>query len=80
VCYATDGVTDLIKNGENGFMVEPGEHAALAARVTALLKDEPQRKALGAAAASSIGPEFDIDGMVRSQEALYERLAHEHGA
>jgi glycosyltransferase involved in cell wall biosynthesis len=80
VCYATDGVTDLIRNGENGFMVEPGDHAALAARVTALLKDEPQRKALGGAAASSIGPEFDIDGMVRSQEALYERLAHERGA
>lgn len=80
VCYATDGVTDMIKNGENGFMVEPGDHAALAGRVTALLKDEALRKTLGAAAAASIGPEFDIDGMVRSQEALYERLADERGA
>ncbi len=80
VCYATDGVTDMIRNGENGFMVEPGDHAALAGRVTALLKDESLRKTLGAVAASSIGPEFDIDGMVRSQEALYERLTHERGA
>lgn len=79
VCYATDGVTDMIRNGENGFMVEPGDHAALAARVTALLKDEALRKALAAAAAASVGPEFDIDGMVRSQEALYERLTHERG-
>lgn len=74
VCYATDGVTDLITDGVNGFLVEPGDHGALAARVTSLLKDEPRRRALGAAAAASIGPEFDIDGMVRSQEALYERL------
>ncbi|MDD5303132.1 MAG: glycosyltransferase family 4 protein [Elusimicrobia bacterium] len=74
VCYATDGVTDLISDGVNGFLVEPGDHGALAARVTSLLNDEPRRKALGAAAAASIGPEFDIDGMVRSQEALYERL------
>lgn len=74
VCYATDGVTDLIKDGENGFLVEPGDHAALAERVTALLQDEPLRKRLGAAAAASIGPEFDIDGMVRAQEALYARL------
>lgn len=74
VCYATDGVVDLIKNGENGFTVEPGDHVALAARVTELLKDEALRRRLGAAAAAAIGPEFDIDGMVRAQEALYERL------
>jgi glycosyltransferase involved in cell wall biosynthesis len=74
VCYATDGVTDLIQDGVNGFLVEPGDHAALAARVSALLKDEPRREALGAAAAAAIGPEFDIGGMVRSQEALYEGL------
>ena len=73
VCYATDGIVDLIKDGENGFMVEPGNHRALATRVIALLKDEPRRKTLGAAAAAAIGPEFDIDGMVRAQEALYER-------
>ncbi|MBI2789514.1 MAG: glycosyltransferase family 4 protein [Elusimicrobia bacterium] len=74
VCYATDGVTDLVKDGENGFQVEPGDHAALAGRVAALLRDEPLRRRLGAAAAASIGPEFDIDGMVRAQEALYDRL------
>lgn len=77
VCYATDGVTDLIEDGVNGFRVEPGDFAALAARVTALLKDEALRSRLGAAAAAAIGPEFDIDGMVRSQEALYERLLAE---
>lgn len=74
VCYATDGVLDLIKSGENGFTVEPGDHAALAARVIELLKDETLRRRLGEAAAAAIGPEFDIDGMVRAQEALYERL------
>lgn len=74
VCYATDGVVDLIREGENGHAVEPGDHAALAAKVVALLKDETARKRLGAAAAAAIGPEFDIDGMVLAQEALYSRL------
>lgn len=78
VCYATDGVVDLLKDGENGFLIKPGDHAALAARVALLLKDEPLRRKLGSAAAASIGPEFDIDGMVRSQEALYDRLLTEH--
>lgn len=74
VCYATDGVVDVLKDGENGFLVEPGNHRALGTRVLALLRDEPLRLRLGAAARASIGPEFDIDGMVRSQEALYGRL------
>lgn len=73
VCYATDGVTDLIQDGVNGYLIEPGDHRALAERVSALLKDKPGRKAIGAAAAA-LGPEFDIDGMVRAQETLYERL------
>jgi glycosyltransferase involved in cell wall biosynthesis len=77
-CYAVDGVIDLIVDGVNGYLVEPGDHCALAERVTALLKDEPTRQKMGAAAAAAIGPEFDIDGMVRSQEALYGRLLARH--
>jgi|CXWL01.1.fsa_nt_gi glycosyltransferase involved in cell wall biosynthesis len=77
VCYATDGVVDLLKDGENGFLIRPGDHAALAAQVKRLLKDEPLRRKLGTAASASIGPEFDIDEMVRAQETLYERLLAE---
>lgn len=74
VCYATDGVTDLLRDGENGFLVAPGDVDAFAGRLVELLTDSALRRRLGAAAAASIGPEFDIDGMVRAQEALYERL------
>lgn len=80
VCYATDGVTDLLEDGVNGFLIEPGDHAALAAKTAALLKDDAARKKLGAAAAAAVGPEFDIDGMVRVQEALYARLLEAHGS
>ncbi|UPT72422.1 MAG: glycosyltransferase [Elusimicrobiota bacterium] len=74
VCYATDGVADLVADGRTGLSVAPGDAAALAAGIVRLLGDEPLRARLGAAAAAAIGPEFDIDGMVRSQEALYDRL------
>ena len=74
VCYAVDGVVDLIRDGENGFLVEPGDIAAFAERLVSLLSDEGLRRRLGAAAARRIGPEFDIDGMVRTQEKLYNHL------
>ncbi len=75
VCYATDGVVDVLRDGENGFLVPPGDVDAFARRLALLLEDAPLRRRLGAAAASSIGPEFDVDAMVRAQENLYERLA-----
>jgi glycosyltransferase involved in cell wall biosynthesis len=78
VCYATDGVKDLIRDGENGFLVPQGDVSALAGRVGELLQDAALRKRQGAAAAAAIGPEFDIDGMVRQQEALYLKLLGKH--
>ena len=77
VCYATDGVVDVLRDGENGFLVPAGDVDAFADRLVMILTDADLRRRLGEAAARSIGPEFDIDGMVRAQEALYERLAGE---
>jgi glycosyltransferase involved in cell wall biosynthesis len=73
VCYATDGVVDVLRDGENGFLVPPRNVDALADRLVRVLGDADLRRRLGAAAAASIGPEFDIDGMVRAQEELYVR-------
>jgi glycosyltransferase involved in cell wall biosynthesis len=74
VCYATDGVVDVLREGENGFLVPAGDVDGFAERLVRLLEDAGLRRRLGAAAAASIGPEFDIDAMVRAQEDLYERL------
>lgn len=75
VCYATDGVSDLIKDGENGFLIPPGNVSLMAEKISLLIKDEPLRLRLGTRARESITPDFDIDNMVRAQERLYEALA-----
>ncbi len=74
VCYATDGVLDVLRDGVNGYCVPQGAVSAAAARVVELLKDDALRGRLGRAAAESIGPEFEISGMVAAQEALYDEL------
>ncbi|MBI5597965.1 MAG: glycosyltransferase [Elusimicrobia bacterium] len=76
-CYGADGVTDVLSDGENGVCVPPGDWELLAAGVVRLLQDPALRGRLGAAAAATIGPEFDIDGMVRSQERLLTELRAE---
>ncbi|TBR25667.1 glycosyltransferase family 1 protein [bacterium] len=73
-CYAVDGVRDLLVDGVNGFAAPAGDTARLADSVAKLLADPGLRRRFGDAAAAAIGPEFDIDGMVRRQEDLIERL------
>ena len=79
VCYATDGVADVIRDGVNGYSVPVGNVTALADRVIELLNDAALRKKIGAAARASIGPEFDIDLMVRAQEDLYAEELERRG-
>lgn len=74
VCYAADGVVDILQDGVNGYVVAPRDVNALSERVCALLEDAKLRGDMRQRAAASIGPEFDIDLMVRAQERLYDAL------
>jgi glycosyltransferase involved in cell wall biosynthesis len=74
VCYATDGVVDLLEDGKNGYAVPPRNVTALAEAVLKLLRDPKLRQTMGLSASQSVGPEFDIDHMVRAQERLYDSL------
>ncbi len=71
VCYATDGVTDILDDGVNGFPVPQGELGQLCSALARLLDDPQLRARLAAGAAATDLAEFDIDHMVRQQEELY---------
>lgn len=58
------GLSDLIVDGRNGVLVEPGDISAIADAITLLVNDEPHRSAIGAAARDtarghSVPPWFD---------------------
>ncbi len=73
VATRVDGIPEAIVDGRNGFLVEPGDIAASAARILQLLGDEPLRKAFGLAGQDHV-QEFDQDHMVAAQEQLYRQL------
>ena len=79
VCYRTDGVTDILKDGVNGFCPAQGDLDAFCAALSGLLGDAALRGKLAAGAAASDLREFDIDFMVRQQEDLYEELLAKKG-
>lgn len=80
VCYRTDGVTDILRDGVNGFSAEPGDLDAFCAALSGLLGDAGLRARLAAGAAATDLREFEIDYMVRQQEDLYAELLAKKGA
>ncbi len=78
VATGVDGSADILKDQETGIVCRPRDVDSLAAGVGRLLGD----RALGARlteAARACLSEFDIDAMVREQEALYLHLLRRHG-
>ena len=67
------GAAEVIQDGINGFLAEPGDVGTLAGRVIDLLTHPDTRKEMGERA-RSLPIQFDIREMVRQQEKEYERL------
>jgi glycosyltransferase involved in cell wall biosynthesis len=71
VANGVDGVNDVVINGSTGFLSRPLDPAQAAGFVVGLLADGKAARAMGEKGREFIGREFDIDEMVRQQEALY---------
>jgi glycosyltransferase involved in cell wall biosynthesis len=69
-----DGADEVIKDGANGYLVEPRDVIGVAKRVQRLLDDRDLRVAMGRRAAAGLPVEFDIYEMVRRLESEYDRL------
>jgi glycosyltransferase involved in cell wall biosynthesis len=75
-----DGVPEVVADGENGYLIDPFDVAALADRVSQLLTDAPLRARFGEASRARAKTRFHVDTMCREMLALYRRLLAERGA
>lgn len=67
VATRVDGADEIIEEGSNGFLLEPGDIKGMADRVIWWLEDARRREKI---VSRRLG-EFEIDLMVRKQEELY---------
>ncbi|HTB50442.1 MAG TPA: glycosyltransferase [Solirubrobacteraceae bacterium] len=74
VATRVGGNPDLIEDGEDGLLVEPGDHRALALAIGRLLRDRELGERLGAAARIRRRHEFTMEAMCQRLEALYSEL------
>lgn len=74
------GIPEVVKHGETGLLVPPGDTAALAGALTELTQSADARRRIGGAARLSVLPRFGVERYVSAVSALYERLLAKEAA
>jgi len=74
VATRTGGVPEIVEDGRNGLLVEPGNIGAFAAAIEAFLSDRPLQDRLRAAAAPSIA-RFEQDAVYGALEQILKAAA-----
>jgi len=80
VATRVGGVPDVIREGEDGFLVEPGDVDGLAERLARLAADPELRARLGAAGRARVIPRYSVERLVDDIDLLYRSLLASAGA
>jgi glycosyltransferase involved in cell wall biosynthesis len=71
------GVPRLIRDGDNGLLIDPGDTEGLAHALTRLLEDAGLRSRLGRAGRRTIEADYSFDARMQKFRALYDQLLGE---
>lgn len=78
VATTAGGISEVMVDGETGFLVPPRDERAMAEKLVRLLKDRTLRERMGQAALARARDRFTVERMVEGTAAVYERLTAAH--
>ncbi len=76
VASRVGGILDLVNEGQNGFLAEPGDEKGLAIAIKKLLEDKKMRDEMGKKG-REMAQGFSVEKMVEKIDVLYEALLNE---
>jgi glycosyltransferase involved in cell wall biosynthesis len=79
VATRVGGVPDVVEEGVDGFMVEPGDLDALADRLARLAADPELRARMGAAGRERVLPRYGVERLIDDVDGLYRTLLARKG-
>jgi glycosyltransferase involved in cell wall biosynthesis len=74
VATRVGGVPDVVRDGVDGFLVEPGDVDAMADRLAALAEDADLRRRMGDAGSADVHQRYSVERLLDDVDALYRRL------
>jgi glycosyltransferase involved in cell wall biosynthesis len=74
VATRVGGVPDVVRDGIDGYLVEPGDVDAMAARLADLAADPPLRHRMGEAGRASVHERYSVDRLLDDVDRLYREL------
>jgi glycosyltransferase involved in cell wall biosynthesis len=75
VATAAGGTPEAVEDGGSGYLVAPGDGAALAERILRLLRSDAERAAFGARGRQRVREDFTFDAQAAQYRRLFEQLA-----
>jgi glycosyltransferase involved in cell wall biosynthesis len=75
IAYDCDGAGEVCRDGETGFLIAPGDLAALQRRLLELAADPRRRQQLGRQGQALVREWFPLERMIEELYQLYRRLA-----
>jgi glycosyltransferase involved in cell wall biosynthesis len=72
------GNPEIVKHGENGFLIDVSDHNAIADFALKLIQNQNLRRTMGAKGRALVEHNFSISKMVRNYELLYTQLLAAH--
>ncbi len=75
IASSTGGVTEIIEQNKNGFLIQPQEPNKLAQAINSLLKDQRLREELGKTNRFKAETEYDIKVVSKKFNKLYQKLS-----
>ena len=74
VATRVGGVPDVVRDGEDGFLVEPGAVEEVADRLARLARDPDLRARMGAAGRARVVPRYGVERLIDDVDRLYREL------
>ena len=68
------GLTEIIEDAENGFLVQPGDKVNMAKKTRLILDDANRRRQMGEAGRRRAQERFSVDSLAQAYSRLYQSL------
>lgn len=79
VATRVGGVPDVVRDGEDGFLVDPGAVGEMADRLARLAADPALRERMGALGRARVIPRYAVDRLIDDMDRLYRSLLEAAG-